>query len=247
MEPKKKQARVMSTERPCIYLLCGILCDARVWEAQAQVLRADYEVRVVGFDGYDSIAAMAAGVLAGAPPRFALAGHSMGGRVALEIMRAAPERVERLALLDTGYEGVAEGEAERRAPLVKRAFDDGIDAIAAEWALPMLAPARHADTTLVEDILAMVGRRSAQVYAAHTQALLNRPDARAVLPRITCPTLLLCGLDDGWSPPKRHHEMARLIPHSVLRLIEDCGHMAPMEQPHAVLRAMREWLALPPQ
>lgn len=237
----------MSTERPCIYLLCGILCDARTWQAQAEALRASHEVRVVSFDGHDSLAAMAADVLAGAPPRFALAGHSMGGRVALEIMRAAPERVERLALLDTGYEGVADGEAERRAPLVKLALDEGIDAIAATWALPMLAPARRADAALVDDILAMVGRRSAQAYADHTRALLNRPDASTLLPRIACPTLVLCGLEDGWSPPARHREMARLIPHSQLRLVEQCGHMAPMEQPHAVLRALEEWLAWPPR
>ena len=235
----------MSTERGCIYLLCGILCDARVWQAQAEALGASHDVRVVAFDGHASIAAMAASVLAGAPPRFALAGHSMGGRVALEIVRSAPERVERLALLDTGYEGVAGGEAERRAPLVQRALDQGIDAIAATWALPMLAPARRGDTALVEAMLSMVGRRSAQVYADQTRALLGRPDASAVLPRIACPTMLLCGLDDGWSPPERHREMARLIPHSVLRLIDDCGHMAPMEQPLAVLLALDEWLAMP--
>nr|WP_315392650.1 alpha/beta fold hydrolase [uncultured Duganella sp.] len=235
----------MSTERRCIYLLCGILCDSRVWEAQAQALRTRHEVRVVFFDGHDTIAAMAAHVLAGAPPRFALAGHSMGGRVALEVMRQAPERVERLALLDTGYEGAADGEVERRAPLVKRALEHGIGAIATDWALPMLAPGRRADAALVDDILAMVARRPAQVYAEHTHALLNRPDAGDVLPRIACPTLLLCGQEDGWSPPERHRQMARLIPHSALRLIEACGHMAPMEQPRAVLRALEEWLELP--
>lgn len=235
----------MSTERPCLYLLCGLLCDAEVWQAQAAALGARYDVRVVSFEGQDSIGGMAQKVLADAPPRFALAGHSMGGRVALEVCRSAPRRVERLALLDTGYEGVAAGEAERRALLVERALDEGIAAIARAWALPMLAPAHRRDGALVDAILAMVGRMSGQVYAGQTRALLGRPDATAVLAQIACPTLVLCGRQDGWSPPQRHEQMAAMIAHSVLRLIDDCGHMAMMEQPAAVLQALEEWLALP--
>jgi pimeloyl-ACP methyl ester carboxylesterase len=235
----------MSTERSCLYLLCGLLCDEEVWRAQAAALRARYDVRVVSFEDQDSIGGMAEKVLADAPPRFALAGHSMGGRVALEVCRSAPQRVERLALLDTGYEGVADGEAERRAVLVGRALDEGIDAIARAWALPMLAPAQRRDGALVDAILAMVGRMSGQVYAGQTRALLGRPDATALLARIACPALVLCGRQDGWSPPQRHEQMAAMIPHSVLRLIDDCGHMSMMEQPAAVLQALEEWLALP--
>jgi pimeloyl-ACP methyl ester carboxylesterase len=233
----------MSTERPCLYLLCGLLCDEVVWEAQAQALRARYDVRVISFTGQDSMQAMAARVLADAPERFALAGHSMGGRVALEVYRSARERVERLALLDTGYEAAAEGEAERRAPLVTRAQEEGIDSIALAWGLPMLAPPRRRDQALVDTILAMVGRMSGSIYAAQTRALLTRPDATALLGEIACPALVLCGQQDGWSPPERHRAMAALIPGSCLRLIDDCGHMSMMEQPEAVLRALEEWLA----
>ncbi len=232
----------MSTERSCLYLLCGLLCDDVVWEAQAQALRANYDVRVVSFTGEDSMQAMAAKVLADAPARFALAGHSMGGRVALEVYRSARERVERLALLDTGYEAAAEGEAERRAPLVTRAQEEGIDSIARAWALPMLAPSRRRDEALVGTILAMVGRMSGAIYAAQTRALLTRPDATALLGEIGCPTMVLCGQQDGWSPPDRHRAMAALIPGSELRLIDDCGHMSMMEQPAAVLDALEEWL-----
>jgi pimeloyl-ACP methyl ester carboxylesterase len=169
----------------------------------------------------------------------------MGGRVALEIYRIAAPRVERLALLDTGSEGVASGEAERRAPLVERALAEGIEAIARVWALPMLAATARRDGPLVDAILAMVGRKSGQVYAGQTRALLARPDATALLGSIACPTLVLCGQQDGWSPPERHRAMAELIPHSLLRLIGDCGHMSTMEQPQAVLRALEEWLAQP--
>jgi pimeloyl-ACP methyl ester carboxylesterase len=228
-----------------LYLLCGLLCDDVTWEAQANALRARYDVRVLNFPDRDSLASMAAQVLADAPPRFALAGHSMGGRVALEVCRQAPGRVERLALLDTGYEGVAAGEAERRAILVNKAQRHGIDSIAATWGLPMLAPAHRDHPALTQAMLAMVGRMSGDIYAAQTRALLGRPDAREVLEGLRCPTLILCGRQDGWSPPERHEQMAGLVPGSMLRLVDDCGHMSMMEQPQAVLAAIEEWLALP--
>jgi pimeloyl-ACP methyl ester carboxylesterase len=227
-----------------IYLLCGLLCDEVVWEAQAAALARDHDVRIVSFlRGEDTLAAMAEHVLADAPASFALAGHSMGGRVALEVVRRAPGRVERLALLDTGYEGPAPGEAEKRAVLVEQARREGIDAIAAAWGLPMLAPARRSDPLLTRAVFEMVGRMSPAIYAAQTRALLSRPDAGDVLRALACPTLILCGMQDGWSPPERHRRMAELLPRPpLLRLVDDCGHMAMMEQPDAVLDAMRAWL-----
>ena len=227
-----------------IYLLCGLLCDEVVWEAQAAALARDHDVRIVSFlRGEDTLAAMAERVLEGAPASFALAGHSMGGRVALEVVRRAPGRVERLALLDTGYEGPAPGEAEKRAVLVEQARREGIDAIAAAWGLPMLAPARRSDPLLTRAVFEMVGRMSPAIYAAQTRALLSRPDAGDVLRALACPTLILCGMQDGWSPPERHRRMAELLPRPpLLRLVDDCGHMAMMEQPDAVLDAMRAWL-----
>ena len=229
-----------------IYLLCGLLCDEEVWAAQAGALARDFDVRVVSFTRQDSLRAMAEHVLADAPERFALAGHSMGGRVALEVCRHAPGRVERLALLDTGYEAPQPGEAARRAVLVDRARAEGIDAIAAEWALPMLAPRHRFDAELVAEVLEMVGRMSPGIYAAQTRALLTRPDAADVLARIDYPALVLCGRQDGWSPPERHERMAALMARPpILRLIDACGHMSMMEQPAAVLGALRDWLVLP--
>jgi pimeloyl-ACP methyl ester carboxylesterase len=229
-----------------IYLLCGLLCDEAAWEAQAMELRRDHEVRVVSFQREDSLQDMAAKVLADAPQQFALAGHSMGGRVALEVWRRAPARVKRLALLDTGYEGPVAGEAGKRALLVNQALAEGIDSIAAAWGLPMLAPQRRADPHLAQAVFDMVGRMSGDIYAAQTRALLSRPDATDVLKTISCPALVLCGRQDGWSPPERHQRMAALMLRPpMLRLIDDCGHMSMMEQPEQVLGAMREWLALP--
>lgn len=229
-----------------IYLLCGLLCDDIVWAAQARALAREYEVRVISFLEHDSLPAMAARVLADAPASFALAGHSMGGRVALEVLRQAPQRVERLALLDTGYEAATPGEAERRAVLVDQALAEGTASIAAAWGLPMLAPQRRADPDVVQPVLDMVGRMTGAIYAAQTRALLARADASDVLRAIACPTLVLCGRQDGWSPPERHQAMAALLPQApLLRLVDACGHMAMMEQPAAVLAALQEWLALP--
>jgi pimeloyl-ACP methyl ester carboxylesterase len=228
-----------------IYLLCGLLCDKVVWEAQAAALQPEYDVRVISFEGLDSMQAMAEKVLANAPDRFALAGHSMGGRVALEVYRRAAGRIDRLALLDTGYEPAAPDEAEKRGLLVNRALKEGIDSIAETWGLPMLSAAHRNDRTLVRAVLEMVGRMSGEIYAGQTRALLGRPDATAVLATIACPTMVICGKEDGWSPPDRHERMAQLIPDAVLRLIDDCGHMSMMEQPAAILQVLQEWLALP--
>lgn len=223
-----------------LYLLCGLLCDEEVWAGQVPELAKHYDVRVVSFQGLDSIGAMADKVLKDAPDRFSLAGHSMGGRVALEVYRRAAARIDRLALLDTGYEPVGEGEAERRAVLVNKALKKGIDTIAETWGRPMIAPGNQA--AVLGPVLAMVGRMSGEIYAGQTRALVGRPDATPVLAAISCPTLVLCGAQDTWSPPDRHERLAGQIPGSVLRIVDDCGHMSTMERPLDVLAALQEWM-----
>lgn len=226
-----------------VYLLCGLLCDKSVWKTQIQALNEQgYHARPLSFQGFDSIGGMAAHLLEQAPARFSLAGHSMGGRVALEAYRQAPQRVERLALLDTGYGPAADEEQEKRGILVRKALAEGIDAIAETWARPMIAPSRQQDAELLDAILRMVARMSAEIYAGQTQALLTRPDATPVLSTIRCPTLILCGKQDSWSPPQRHQRMAELVPGSELRLIDDCGHMSPMERPAEVSALLEEWM-----
>jgi pimeloyl-ACP methyl ester carboxylesterase len=226
-----------------IYLLCGLLCDQTVWETQIEALQnAGYEAIPMSFQGFDSIGGMAEHLLAQAPERFSLAGHSMGGRVALEAYRQAPQRIERLALLDTGYGPAVESETESRGRMVRKALAEGIDAIAETWARPMIAPSRQQDDALLGSILQMVGRMSGEIYDGQTRALLTRPDATHVLASIRCPTLLLCGNDDAWSPPERHRVMAEAIAGSRLRLIDDCGHMSTMERPEAVAAALEEWM-----
>ena len=225
-----------------LYLLCGVLCDEEVWLGQLPALRANYDVRVVSFQTFESLPAMADHVLESAPASFSLVGHSMGGRVALEVYRKAPQRVARLALFDTGYEPPGPDEAVKRSVLTTQANAEGIDAIAEAWARPMIGSSNQNDPELLDRILRMVRRMSPQIYGKQTRALLSRPDATSVLATITCPTLVLCGQEDAWSPPDRHERMARQIPQARLRLIECCGHMCTMERPAEVLAAIEEWM-----
>ncbi len=233
--------------KPTLLLLPGLLCDEIAWASQYADLAGVADCRVPLYRSAGSIEAMAEHVLGTAPTeRFALAGHSMGGRVALEVLRRAPERVDRLALLDTGFRGLAAGEAgekERagRLRLLALARAEGMRAMGAQWASGMVRPERIGDA-MFEAILEMIERNTPDMFEAQIGALLARPDATGLLPLIACPVLLLCGRDDVWSPLAQHEEMRRAIPGARLEIIEQSGHMTTMEQPRAVSRALGRWL-----
>jgi len=237
-----------TTPRLPLLLLPGLLCDAAVWTAQRDALAPLAEMHVPAYGLLDSLPAMAAHVLATAPqPRFALAGHSMGGRVALEVVRQAPERVLGLALLDTGYQPLPDGEAgarERsgRMALLAQARSEGMRAMGRQWARGMVHPDRLA-APLFEAILDMIERSSPAQFEAQITALLARPDATPLLANITCPVLLQCGRDDAWSPLARHEAMLGLLPTGAkIEVIEHAGHMTTMEQPDAVAAGLARWL-----
>ena len=230
-----------------LLLLGGLLCDRAAWAPMLPQVQRVADCSIPDYADETSLGAMAERVLAGAPPTFAVAGHSMGGRVALEIVRRAPERVERLALLDTGCRARppgAVGDAERtgRLALLASARERGMRAMARTWVQPMVHPERLADAALIEAILDMFARRTPLQFAGQIEALLARPDATDVLGSLTCPTLVLCGREDGWAPPSQHEEMAALIPGGRLAVLDRCGHMAPMERPDTVGEALVEWL-----
>lgn len=229
-----------------LMLLPGLMCDAAVWAHQVAALPVRCVVPAWGLRS--SLSDMAQQVLREAPAgRFAMAGHSMGGRVALEVMRLAPERVERLALLDTGTHTVAAGEAgekERagRMALLALARSRGMRALGEQWARGMVHPDRL-ETPVFESILDMLERSNPEQFAAQIHALLNRPDAAPLLPAIQCPTLVLCGADDAWSPPPQHQAMHAAMTSSRLCLVDHCGHMSTLERPAEVSAAMADWLA----
>jgi pimeloyl-ACP methyl ester carboxylesterase len=197
---------------------------------------------VVSFRGFSSIPAMARHVLDVAPERFAVAGHSMGGRVALEIMRAAPRRVTGLALLNTGVHAVRDGEPQSRNHLLRVAYEHGMSALAEVWLPPMMGSDAARAAELMPRLRAMIERFTADSYAGHVSAMLNRPEVLTVLPTVAVPTLLLSGSDDIWSPVSQQQSIRRRIPHATLFEIHGAGHMAPLERPDSVAIALREWL-----
>jgi len=224
-----------------------MVCDQAFWRAQVDALAAISEPRVMGYGLLDSFDGMAEAVLAQAPERFALAGHSMGGRVALEIMRRAPERVLKLALAATDYRGhesaeARAAEAARRDMMLAKAAAEGMDGFARMWVSQILPPYRLADEALVTDVVAMMARHPAEVLAAQTHAALIRQDHSQLLANISCPTLICAGEDDALRPVEVHQQMAERIPNSHLTVIKRCGHMLAMERPEAVTSALRDWL-----
>jgi pimeloyl-ACP methyl ester carboxylesterase len=233
-----------------LLLLPGLMCDQAVWTPQIQALNGVADCIVPSYDHLNTLTAMAEQVLATAPTEFFnLAGHSMGGRVALEVTRLAPQRVQRLALLDTGAHPLATGavgERERagRLTLLAQAKAQGMRTMASQWARAMVHVDRRG-TPLFEQILNMLERSSPAQFEAQINALLTRPDATALLSTITCPALVLCGEQDSWSPPEQHQALCDALPNAELRVLPHCGHMSTLEQADAVSQALIAWLARP--
>jgi pimeloyl-ACP methyl ester carboxylesterase len=230
------------SQRTKIILLPGLLCDASTWAAQARALEPYADIAVADFSQLDSIEAMARSALALVEGPMVAIGHSMGARVALEMVRLAPERIARLALIDTGIHPRREGEEASRQVLVDLAFAEGMEALADRWLPPMVHAERVGDRALMEPLKAMVMRATPEQHQRQIRALLDRPDARAHLPRIACPTLVMVGRQDRWSPLAQHEEIAALIPSAELVVIEESGHMSLVEQPEQVSQALLRWL-----
>jgi pimeloyl-ACP methyl ester carboxylesterase len=224
------------------YLLPGLICSDYVWQTQVQALESFGAVAVRGYGMADSITAMAQRVLDEAPPRIAVAGHSMGGRVALEMFRLAPGRIERIALLDTGVHPAQPGERGKRMALLETARQRGMEALVNEWLPPMVHPDRRRDERLMAPLRSMAMSAGLEQYERQVRALLSRPDATPLLSEIDVPTLVGVGRHDQWSPVAQHQAMAARIAGATLVVFEDSGHMAPVEAPAQVSGALRKWL-----
>jgi len=192
---------------------------------------------------HDGLPAMARAILAEAPPRFALAGLSMGGYCAQEIMRQAPERVTRLALFDTSARADSEEQRARRRGLIELAEKGEFKGVTQRLLPLLLHPQRVSDKPLTAAVTAMAERVGKEAFLRQQKAILARPDGRADLQRIGCPTLVLVGRQDALTPLELAEEMAALIPDARLTVIEDCGHLPTLERPDDVNRALQEWLA----
>ncbi|WP_425404763.1 alpha/beta fold hydrolase [Hwanghaeella sp.] len=225
-----------------LVLVPGHLCNATLWEHQVSGLEGLARSTIADVTADDSLAGMAARLLSKAPPRFSLAGLSMGGMVCMEVMRQAPERVERLALLDTnpGADN-AERAAQRRRMLDR--FNAGeVDTLVQEFLELVVPPNRLDEDSLIRPMRAMMKDVAEKAFPAQVKALIERQDSRADMPDYDLPVSLICGRQDKLTPLAFHEEMAGLIPGADLTVIEDCAHMSTMERPDTVNEALRGWL-----
>ncbi len=225
-----------------VLLLPGLLCDGQLFARQTQSLADLAHFLVADLTKDATVAAMARRALADAPPRFALAGLSMGGYVAQEILRQAPGRVTRLCLLDTTFKPDTDEGKARRLALIELAKTGNFKGVTPRL-LPMLIhPGRMADEELTGTVTAMAERVGRDAFIRQQQAIMGRVDGRETLGKVECPALVICGRQDSLTPPEISREMAGLIPGAKLVVIEDCGHLAPLEQPQAVSALLRYWL-----
>jgi pimeloyl-ACP methyl ester carboxylesterase len=229
--------------RETLLLLPGLLCDSYTFAAQRDALSSGIDVVVPLFWGLDRLEDMAELALDSATGKLAVLGFSMGGRVAMEMWRQAPDRIARIGLMDTGTHPVRPGEPEKRQELIDLAYREGMAALAKTWLPPMVHPDRVNDPTLIDPLTEMVCRATPEIHEKQLQAQLRRPDTAPLLPTINVPSLVVVGRQDAWSTLPQHEAMAALIPGARLVVIEDSGHFVPVEQPEALTGAIRGWLA----
>jgi pimeloyl-ACP methyl ester carboxylesterase len=225
-----------------LVLLPGLLCDQLLFAPQLPALASLRQVLIPDMTQDDSIEGMARRVLDTAPDRFALAGLSMGGYVALEIMRLAPERVSRLALLDTRARSDTPEETARRRGLLELSAKGEFRGVTPRLLPLLIHPDRLADDALTGVVMAMAEAVGREGFFRQQQALIAREDRRDLLGTIAVPTLVLCGREDALTPLAMHLELAAAIREATLVVIPNCGHLAPLERPQAVTRQLLGWL-----
>ena len=233
------------TDETTLVLLPGLLCDGRLWRHQVENLGDYVRVVVADLTVGGSVPGMARAVLGAVPAgRFALAGLSMGGYVALEVMRVAPGRVSRLALLDTSARADTPEQTAGRRAWMSLAQNGRFDEVPRGLFPGIVHPDRVGDEELASTVFDMAKAVGAAAFVRQEEAIIARPDSRGDLGRISCPTLVLCGREDALTPMHLHEEMADRISNSWLRVVEACGHLSALERPEEVTAALREWLAI---
>lgn len=225
-----------------LVLIPGLLCDARLWAHQTEHLSDIADCVVADITGAESVDELADNVLASAPDSFALAGLSMGGYVAHAIMRRAPERVSRLALIDTSARPDTPEQLVRRGQLIDMSKYGKFRGVTDRLLPILIHAARLPETELTDEIKKMAELIGSDAFIRQQNAIMGRPDSRPQLAEYAVQTLVMCGRQDGLTPLEHHEEMAAAIPRSRLTVIEDCGHLSTMERPQAATALMRQWL-----
>ena len=229
--------------RPTLVLLPGLLNTRRVFEPLIAALGEAADVVVPELYHCESIEEMAEAALGLAPERFALGGFSMGGYVAFEILRQAPRRVGRLALIDTQASPDSPESTARRRAFVDQSKIGRFHGVTSTLMPSLVHPSRLTDTSVTRPIVEMAQVIGADGFAREQRAIMARPDSRPLLVDIKVPTVVISGREDRTVPLARAEEMAADISHSQLVVIEQCGHMAPLERPAELAAALRRWLS----
>jgi pimeloyl-ACP methyl ester carboxylesterase len=230
------------TEPIPIVLVPGLFCSPRLYAEQISPLWKYGPVTVADHTRDDSMAAIARRILSTAPPRFALAGLSMGGYIAFEVMRQAPERVVKLALLDTAAQPDAAEQIAIRRAQIELAKSGRYSEVPRALFPRLVHPSRHGDEALRKTVLTMAEEPGAEAFVRQQTAIMNRPDSRPTLGAIACPTMVLVGDSDQLTPPDRAREMAGAVTHARLVIVAESGHLSTIEQPRRVTQAMAEWM-----
>jgi len=225
-----------------LVLIPGMMCDARLFMPQIAAFSGSRDLHLATITDHDRVEALAGAVLANAPPRFALCGLSMGGIVAMEILRQASDRVDRIALLDTNPLAESEAVKVRRLPQMQAVQEGRLVSVMRDEMKPNYltdGPGRQQVLDVCMDMALGLGPH---VFLRQSRALMDRPDQSETLRGADLPALVLCGRDDVLCPVERHELMAELIPGARLEIIENAGHLPVLEQPEATNAALIRWL-----
>ena len=228
-----------------LVLLPGMMCDARLFGPQIDALSGQLPLHLGVITAHDSVPALAAAVVAAAPPRFALAGLSMGGIVAMEIVAQAPDRITHLALLDTNPLAELPEVQARRGPQIAAARSGRLLEVMRDEMKPNYLADGPGRGRILELCMNMALDLGPDVFVRQSIALRDRPDQQATLRSVAVPTLVLCGAQERLCPVARHELMRDLIPGAKLVVVPDAAHLPTLEQPEATTQALRDWLDLP--
>jgi len=229
--------------KPSVVLASGQLLTAEVWSPVAAALGDRYDVLHADHTRDDTIAGMAARLLAEAPERFDLVAHAMGGFTAFEVMRRAPERVRSLTLISTLAPNDGPAQTERRQGYIRLVEAGDFAGVVEERVPILLHPDRRHDPHLLAIVRRMALETGAETFLRQQRAIMSRIDSRASLAAIRCPTLLVRGREDAIATEAHQREMLAAIPRARLEQVEACGHLVMLERPHEAKRILGDWLA----
>ena len=225
-----------------LVLIPGMMCDARQFGPQIDAMSGRRTLILAPIDAHETVQALAGEILANSPPDFALAGLSMGGIIAMEILRQAPERVAAIALLDTNPLAEHDAVKARRLPQMAQVRAGELDTVMREEMKPNYLTDGPNRAAILDLCMEMAMNLGPDVFIRQSRALMNRPDQSESLRNTDVPTLILCGEEDTLCPPARHELMHALVPNSTLEVIKNAGHLPTLEQPEQTTVALDRWL-----